>query len=91
MKIQNKYIIGTHIMFYEIEMVKEHVQSIINAIETVDNRENITVDLFYNISEYFEKINTEEISKDKLIGKFIPSQQDTPSHHPPMILSAFHL
>ena len=63
MKLENKYIIGTHIMFYEIEMVKEHVQSIVNAIETVDNKENITVDLFYNISEYFEKINTEEISK----------------------------
>jgi hypothetical protein len=71
MKLENKYIIGTHIMFYEIEMVNEHIQSIINAIETVDNKENITVDLFYNISEYFEKINTEEISKDKLIDKFI--------------------
>ena len=70
MKLENKYIIGTHIMFYEIEMVKEHIQSIINAVETVDNKENITVDLFYNISEYFEKINTEEISKDKLIDKF---------------------
>jgi len=71
MKLENKYIIGTHIMFYEIDMVKEHVQSIINAIETVDNKKNITVDLFYNISEYFEKINVEEISKDKLIDKFI--------------------
>ena len=71
MKLSHKYIIGTHIMFYEIEMVKEHVQSIINAIETVDNKENITVDLFYNISEYFEKINTEEISKKELIKKFI--------------------
>jgi len=57
MNLKNKYIIGTHIMFYEIEMVNEHIQSIINAIETVDNKENITVDLFYNISEYFEKIN----------------------------------
>ena len=64
MKLENKYIIGTHIMFYEIDMVKEHVQSIINAIETVDNKKNITVDLFYNISEYFEKINTEEKSKN---------------------------
>ena len=70
-------------MFYEIEMVKEHVQSIVNAIETVDNKENITVDLFYNISEYFEKINTEEISKDKLIDKFISlvnSLKDTGCH-----------
>jgi len=71
MKLENKYIIGTHIMFYEIDMVTEHVQSIINAVETVENRKNITVDLFFNISEYFEKINIEEISKDKLIGKFI--------------------
>ena len=71
MKIQNKYIIGTHIMFYEIEMVVEHVYSIINAIKTVDNRENITVDLFYNISEYFEKVNKEEISKEELIKKFM--------------------
>ena len=48
MKLENKYIIGTHIMFYEIEMVKEHVQSIVNAIETVDNKKNITVDLNNN-------------------------------------------
>ena len=71
MELSHKYIIGTHIMFYEMDMVTEHVQSIINAVETVDNRENITVDLFYNISEYFEKINTEEASKDKLIDKFM--------------------
>ena len=70
-KLQYKYIIGTHIMFYEIDMVTEHVQSIINAVETIDNKENITVDLFYNISEYFEKINTEETTKDELIDKFL--------------------
>jgi hypothetical protein len=52
-------------------MVTEHVQSIINAVETIDNKENITVDLFYNISEYFEKVNTDETSKDELIDKFM--------------------
>ena len=70
-KLQYNYIIGTHIMFYEIDMVTEHVQSIINAVETIDNKENITVDLFYNISEYFEKVNTDETSKDELIDKFM--------------------
>ena len=53
MKIKNKYIIGTHIMFYEIEMVSEHIQSIINSVNEVDNQENVSVDLFFNISEYF--------------------------------------
>ena len=69
MKIKNKYIIGTHIMFYEIEMVSEHIQSLINAINTVENKENITIDLFYNISEYFEKVDTNVISKDELKQK----------------------
>ena len=51
MKIQNKYIIGTHIMFYEIEMVVEHVYSIINAIKTVDNRTIGIKDLLW---EFFQ-------------------------------------
>ena len=50
MKIDHKYIIGTHIMFYEIDMAEEHIHSIINAVATVDNKENIQVDLFFNIS-----------------------------------------
>ena len=71
MIVKNKYIVGTHIMFYEIEMVSEHIQSLLNAINTVDNKENITIDLFYNISEFFEKIDRSKISKDELIEKFM--------------------
>ena len=70
MKINNKYIIGTHIMFYEITMVKEQTQSIINALETVDNKENVTIDYFLNISEYFEKLDTNQKSKDDIIKMF---------------------
>ena len=70
-KIKNKYIVGTHIMFYEIEMVLEHIQSLINAVNTVENKENITIDLFYNISQYFEKIDRNTVSKEMLIEKFM--------------------
>ena len=71
MKVKNKYIIGTHIMFYEIDMAEEHIQSIINALNRVANPENITIDLLYNISEYFEKVDTNKISKMELKQKFI--------------------
>ena len=71
MKIKNKYVIGTHIMFYEIDMAEEHIQSIINAVGRVANKENITIDLLYNISEYFEKVDVSKISKDELKHKFI--------------------
>ena len=48
MNLKHKYIIGTHIMFYEIDMAEEHVQSIINAVNRVANPENVTIDLLYN-------------------------------------------
>ncbi len=69
-KIKYRYIVGTHIMFYEIEMAKEHIQSIVNAVNEVENKENITVDLFFNLSEYFERVNTNQITHPQLKDKF---------------------
>ena len=69
-KIKYRYIVGTHIMFYEIEMAKEHIQSIVNAVNEVENQENITVDLFFNLSEYFERVNTNQITHPQLKDKF---------------------
>lgn len=77
-ELKNKYIIGTHVMFYEIDIINEHVQSINNALETVSNKQNVTVDLFFNISEYFEKVDTEQISKEELIEKFNSIRQTIP-------------
>ena len=45
MDLNKKYIIGTHVMFYEIEMISEFVESIYNAVNEVNNKENITIDL----------------------------------------------
>ena len=70
MKLENTYLIGTHIMFFEIDMVEEHIQSINNALELVENVDNVHVDLLFNISEYFEKIDRSKISKEELIKKF---------------------
>ena len=70
-ELKNKYIIGTHVMFYEIDIINEHVQSINNALETVSNKQNVTVDLFFNISEYFEKVDTEQTSKEELIENML--------------------
>ncbi len=55
--LKNTYCIGTHIMFYEIEMLKSQTDALIQAIETVENPENITIEMFLNCSEYFEKLD----------------------------------
>ena len=79
-ELKNKYIIGTHVMFYEIDIIDEHVQSINNALDTVKNKENVTVDLYFNISEYFEKVDTTQTSKEELLNKFNTIHQTLKCH-----------
>ena len=55
-ELKNKYIIGTHVMFYEIDIINEHVQSINNALETVSNKQNVTVDLLKSLAKYYNNI-----------------------------------
>ena len=61
MKLINKYVIGTHVMFYEIEILHEFVDSVIQASNETESTENIIVDIFFNMSEYFEKIEPSKI------------------------------
>ena len=39
--LNNKYVIGTHIMFFEIEMYKDFIDGMVNLLETVENKENV--------------------------------------------------
>jgi len=66
MKIKNRYVIGTHVMWYEIEMYKDFVDGLVNLLEPVTNKENVTIDLCFNASQKFEQIvDTEDIYKLK--------------------------
>ena len=65
-KLKNKYVIGCHVMFYEIEIYKEYIDGLINLLETIDNKENVYFDFCFNVSEKIEKIDTDKISREKL-------------------------
>jgi len=58
MKLENRYIIGCHCMFYEIDMVEEYLNSLKLAMEDIENKENIKVEMMWNMSEYFEQCET---------------------------------
>jgi len=70
MVLLNKYVIGTHVMFYEIELYKEFIDGLINMLDDVENKDNVTIDLCFNMSEKIEKIDYDKISKGELLGKF---------------------
>ena len=69
-KLKNRYVIGTHVMFFEIEMFKDFIDGLINLLETVENKENVIVDLCFNLSQKLEKIDTNKIDEKQLLEKF---------------------
>ena len=69
-KLNKKYVIGTHVMFFEIEMYKDFIDGLINLIETVENKENIYIDLCFNMNEILEKIDRKQIDEGQLLGAF---------------------
>jgi hypothetical protein len=60
--LNKKYVIGTHVMFYEIEIYKEFIDGLINATSTIQNKENVNIDLCLNCTQHLEHIDTEKIS-----------------------------
>ena len=66
--LKNRYVIGTHVMFFEIEMYKDFIDGLVNLLEDVENKDNVTIDLCFNLSEQIEKIDDTKISIDGYNG-----------------------
>ena len=69
-KLRNRYVIGTHVMWFEIEMYADFIDGMVNLLETVENKENVTIDLCFNMLQHFEKVDSEKIKKHELVIKF---------------------
>ena len=69
-ELKKTYTIGCLVMFYEIEMLDEYVQSIINMGKNFSNRENVTLHFCWNTQEYLESVDREITSKTALTKKF---------------------
>ena len=70
MLLKNKYVIGTHVMFFEIEMYKDFIDGLLNLLEDVENKDNVTIDLCLNLSQKIEKIDKSKIDENSIISKF---------------------
>ena len=69
-KLNKKYVIGTHVMWFEIEMYSDFIEGMVNLLETVENKENVTIDLCFNMLQHFEKVDESKIKKHELYIKF---------------------
>ena len=59
--LQNKYVIGVHVMWFEIEMFEDYCKALTNTLNTVENQQNITIDICFNMTEVLEKKHTRHL------------------------------
>ena len=66
----NKIAIGCLVQWYEIELVEEYLQSVKNAVDMIDNKKDVIIDLYFNTDETLEKIDKDKISMSSICDKF---------------------
>ena len=72
MKLSKRYVIGTHVMWFEIEMYEDFLNGLVNLLTNIDEDSlyNVQVDICFNMSEVIEKIDTDKITPEQLEYKF---------------------
>jgi len=70
--LTRKYVIGTHVMWFEIGMYEDFLNGLVNLLTNIDEDSlyNVQVDICFNMSEVIEKIDTDKITPEQLKNKF---------------------
>ena len=68
--MNNKIAIGCLVQWYEIELVEEYLQSVKNAVDMIDNKKDVIIDLYFNTDETLEKLDEDKISMSSIRDKF---------------------
>jgi hypothetical protein len=70
MKLNKTYAIGVLVMFYEIEMLPDYIDGIINMTQDIENKDNIVLHFAFSMNENLEKIDRSKINEEQLEHDF---------------------
>ena len=73
-KLKNKYAIGCLVQWYEVEIFEEYIESLKLALRNIENKENVMVDICFNISQNLEKIDESQMSMHDIFHKFLKTR-----------------
>jgi len=76
LKIKNKFAIGCLVQWYEIELIEEYLQSVKNALVGVENKENVIVDLYFNMTTSLEDIDEDQYDMRQIHTRFNDIEED---------------
>ena len=75
-RIKNKFAIGCLVQWYEIELIGEYLQSVKNALDIIENKENVIVDLYFNMTTSLEDIDEDQCTMQEINSRFNDIEKD---------------
>ena len=60
-KLENKIAIGCLVQFYEIDIVKDYLQSVKYSLDEIENKEDVIIDICFNMNQRLEKVDEKKI------------------------------
>ena len=74
MKLKNKFAIGCLVQWYEIDLIGEYIESLKQALDNIENKENIYIDFVFTVNQDLERID--DTTKMEKIGDRFDSMID---------------
>ena len=70
-KLNNKFAIGCLVQWYEVEIVEEYIKSLKNALDKIENKNNIFIDFTFVMNQDLEKIDESQMTLDEIEHRFL--------------------
>ena len=81
MKLKYKYAIGCLVQWYEVEIVDEYIESVKQSLQNIDNKENVIVDICFNMAQNLEQIDESQMKLDDIFHRFLKIRTDLDKTH----------
>ena len=69
-KLTNKIAIGCLVQFYEIEIIQDYLKSVKYALDGIENKKSVIIDVYFNMNQGLEKVDTNKTNIGKLRDTF---------------------
>ena len=70
MNLKINLTIGCLVQFYEIEIIEDYLKSVKNSLDIVQNKDNVIIDICFNMNQGLEKVDENKISMGELRDRF---------------------
>jgi len=81
MKLNNTFAIGCLVQWYEVEIFEEYIDSVLQSLNNIENKNRVIVDICFNMAQNLEEIDREQMELGEIFQRFLEVRRKLTSQH----------